>query len=318
VAKSDGLGPGLRGVAIQNLLVDSLTAEVTGLFEAAGIDVMLIKGPLIGDWLYADGARSYGDSDLLIRRADWERAVALLAEHGFENQLGPMAHPRMESYASTAFVRGTQNVDLHCTIAGLDTSYEAVWERLWPDAGRMTIGGRSVAVPPRAGVLVHIALHAAHHHDEDKPKEDLRRALAATELEEWRAAAELAGELGGLAAFASGLRYEPEGERVVSDLGLEREGSVHFELRAAGVPTAEGLHELLAPGLAPSERLALIRDELFPRPGFMRWWMPLARRGRRGLIASYPLRWLLLALRLPRGLATLLRARRKRRLQGDG
>ncbi len=52
--------------------------------------------------------------------------------------------------------------------------------------------------------------------------------------------------------------------------------------------------------------------ELFPRPEFMRWWSPLARRGRLGLVLSYPRRWLWLALQAPRGLWAVRRARAKR------
>src|ERR1700733_12035032 len=116
---TDGLAPPIVELAVRNLLVDLVTAEVADLFDAAGIDCILLKGPVIADWLYPDAIRGYGDSDLLVAPLDWERAVALLTNHGFTDYLAPLAHPRMESLAGTAFVRGPDNVDLHCTIAGL-------------------------------------------------------------------------------------------------------------------------------------------------------------------------------------------------------
>jgi Uncharacterised nucleotidyltransferase len=307
-----GRTPPIVELAVRNLLVDRVTAEVADLFYAAGIDCMLVKGPVIADWLYPDAIRGYGDSDILVAPSDWEQAVALLTSHGFADYLAPMAHPRMESFAGTAFVRGSDNVDLHCTIAGLTALPDEVWNAIWRGAERHKVAGRSIAVPARPAVLVLLALHAAHHRDEAKPLEDLRRGIRAGTAHEWSEAVNLAKALGGVAAFASGLRHLPEGLELARMLGVEEAGSVRFDLRAAGVPTAEGLHELLGPDLTISQRASVMRSELFPKPSFMRWWTPLARRGRPGLLASYPLRWVWLAVKVPGGLLELRRARRRR------
>lgn len=299
-----------RTVAVRNLLVDRVTSEVVGLFAEAGIHCMLVKGPVIGEFLYTE-PRPYGDSDILVRRSDWNPARAILLTHGFRDALAPMAHPRMESFASTAFVRGSDNVDLHCTLAGLEAPPEEVWDALRESAGEQEVGGTLVSIPGRPAVLMHLALHAVHHHADEKPLEDLRRGVADGAVADWRLAAELADRLGGTAAFASGLRRLPEGQRLAATLGIERFGSMHFELRTAGVPTAEGLHELFAPGLTLAQRVSIVFAELFPKPSFMRWSSPLARRGQRGLIASYPIRWVWLAINVPRGAIELRRARRR-------
>lgn len=299
-----------RRAAVRALLVDRLTAEVVAAFEQERIEVMLVKGPVIAAWLYPDGIREYGDSDFLLPRGAWERAVSLLERMGFRDQLGPLAHPRMESYAGTAFVRGTDNVDLHCTLAGLEADFDSVWRALRRGSGRQRIAGRAVEVPGPAATLLHIALHAVHH-VEGRPLEDLRRAAARGTDEEWQAAAELAGELHGLAAFASGLRLVPAGEAVARRIGVHDQGSVHFDLRTARVPMAEGLDELLSPGLTTRERARMVAREVLPRPEFMRWWTPLAKRGTLGLVASYPWRWIWLAAKLPGGLRALRRARRR-------
>ena len=307
---TDGLTAPLVELAVRNLLIDRLTAEIAGLFSDAGIECMLIKGPVIAEWLYVDGLRGYLDSDLLVARSDWDRAIAVLEQHGFHDLLGPMAHPRMESFASTAFVRGTQAVDLHCTLAGLEASPEVIRDALWQDADRKEVGGRPMTVPGRPATLMHLALHAAHH-GHLKPLEDLRRGIEAADSGDWRAAAKLAENLGGLAAFASGLRLVPEGLTLVRTLELEDVGSVQFDLRASSVPTAEGLNELLEPGLTITQRGRVALRELFPNPSFMRWWTPLARRSTRGLLASYPLRWAWLAQKVPGGLVELRRVRRR-------
>lgn len=269
-----------------------------------------MKGPVIAEWLYAGAARLYGDSDLLVAPGDWDRAVAALEAQGFRDALSPMAHPRMESIASTAFVRGNDTVDLHCTLAGLDGPPEEVWKGFSQDCRTQTVGGRTVRVPARPATLMHVALHASHHGDAEKVVEDLRRALRHGSREEWVQAADLARRLDGLPAFASGLRRLARGAALAHELGVYSESSVRLDLRAAGVPTAEGLHELFASGLSLRTRLSMVLRELFPTADFMRWHTPLARRGTPGLVASYPVRWWWLTTQVPRGLAALLAARR--------
>lgn len=310
---ADGLPTALVDAAVVTILVDRLTAEVAGLFADAGIDCMLVKGPVIGAWLYGESVRPYGDSDLMVAWSDWDRATALLLEHGFRSdQFAVIGHPRLESLASAAFLRGADNVDLHRTLEGLYADPGEVWDSLWSAAERQDVGGRSIAVPARSAVLMHIALHAVHHHAHTKPLEDLRRGIRMGDPADWREAAELAAKLRGLPAFATGLRRLPEGEELAKTLGVETAGSVHFDLLTERVPTAGALHELLGPGLTIHERALRVLTEVFPKPSFMRWWTPLARRGKRGLVASYPLRWGWLAIKVPGGLLALRRAQRSR------
>jgi hypothetical protein len=303
-------------VAARNLLIDQSTADIGARLEEAGIDCILVKGPVIAEWLYRDDVRLYGDSDLIVRESDWRGAVAILTELGYREAPGTLEHPRMTDTAARSFVRGLAYVDLHRTIEGLDAPPGVVWEALRAGAESQEVGGREMVVPGRAARLMHLALHAAHHGGEAKSCEDLRRGVLAEDEEAWREAAALAARLGGSAAFGSGLRNVPESAALARRLGVADAGSVLFDLRAARVPTAEGLHELLSPGHTAAERLSIIRAELFPQPSFMRWWTPLARRGSAGLVASYPMRWGWLALRVPGGLVTLRRAQHRRRDEG--
>ena len=299
-------------VAARNLLIDGTTADISGRFDEAGIECILVKGPVITEWLYRDDVRLYGDSDLLVRESDWAPAVEILGALGFRAAPGTLAHPRMTDTAATSYFRGLAYVDLHRTVDGLDAPPPVVWEALRAGAGHQVVGGREVLVPGRPARLMHLALHAAHHGGEAKSGEDLRRGVLAEDEDAWREAAALAARLGGSAAFGSGLRTVPESAGLARRLGVADAGSVLFDLRAAGVPTAEGLHELLNPGHTAAERWTMIRAELFPQPSFMRWWTPLARRGGAGLLASYPMRWGWLVLRVPGGLLTLRRVRRRR------
>jgi hypothetical protein len=304
------LSPELLQHAAWALAIDTYTGEAIGVFEAEGIDVLLIKGPVIAAWLYPGEVRRYNDGDLLVAQSSWDRAVTLLEQMGFVDYLRPLGHPRMESQAGTGFRRGRESIDLHSTLAGLAAPAQDVWDALWPSARTLAVSGRSVHVPDRPAVLMHIALHAAHH-VEGRPLEDLERAIRTATDEEWRAAAALAAALDGLEAFASGMRLLADGAAIANRLDLAEAGSVGYDLRVAQVPLAEALHELMA---APArEKLRIVAREVFPNAAFMRWWMPRARRGRIGLIVSYPLRWLRLLRELPAAIVTVTRVRRRRR-----
>jgi hypothetical protein len=298
-------------LAISNLLIDQLTAEIVGAFTVEGIDTLVLKGPVLAQWLYPGEVRPYGDSDLMVAHADWERAVATLRRLGFSDHLGPMAHPRMESFASTAFLRGDANVDLHCTLAGLGGDFEPLWDSLSAGSDRQLIGGAELRVPGPAALLLHVGLHAAQH-GAGKALEDLRRAIARADEDLWREALRLAYVHDGIPTFASGLRLLPEGVELTRRLGIEDIRSTVHEIRHEAIPTAEAIHALLAPGVGMRLRLATIARELVPRPAFMRWWRPVARRGRLGMIVSYPWRWIWLLVHAPRGLLAVWRRRRMR------
>jgi Uncharacterised nucleotidyltransferase len=308
---AQGLHPNLRAEAVKCLLIDRLTAEIADAFETRGIAMLVLKGPVIARWFYPGEVRPYIDSDVMVAPGDWERAVATLQGLGFSDPLSPMAHPRMESFASTPFLRGEEIVDLHCALHGLGGDLELVWESLSADCEHQLIGGTELRVPGRAALLLHIGLHVAHHRT-GKTLEDLRRAIAYTEEDLWREALKLARAHEGVPTFASGLRLLPEGVDLSRRLGIEDVRSTAHEIGYEEVPTAEAIHALLSPRMGTRRRLSTVARELFPRPEFMRWWSPLARRGDLGMIASYPWRWLWLLVHAPRGVLAVRRARRYR------
>ncbi len=306
-----------RLLAVRNLLIDRLTAEVARELAAQDIQTLVLKGPVLAAWLYPGELRPYGDSDLMVAPRNWERAVVVLRGLGFSDHLGPLAHPRMESFASTAFLRERDggepdNVDLHCALHGCEGSLETIWASLLAGSQQQVIGGAELRVPGRAALLLHIGLHAAHH-VEGKPIEDLRRALALADEPAWREALALAHEYEGAPAFVSGLRLLPAGVDLAQRLGAEDVRSRRHELRQEGTPTAEAIDALLSPELSGRQRVATVLRELFPKPEFMRWWTPLARRGSLGLAASYPWRWIWLFSHAPRGLLAVYRSRAARR-----
>ncbi len=280
------------------------------MFAAEGIETIVLKGPVLAEWLYPDEVRPYGDSDIMVAPDDWQRAVGVLERLGFSNYLEPMAHPRMESFAGTGFVRDEDNVDLHCALHGLGGDPNVIWTSLLAGSERQVIGGTELNVPGRPALLLHIGLHAAHH-VKGKPIEDLRRAIALADEQLWRLALALARFHDGVPAFASGLRLLPKGVDLARWLEIDDARSLRHDLRREGVPVAEGINALFSSEDSVSEKFSIVVDELFPRPEFMRWWSSLARRGHLGLAVAYLWRPIWLIVHAPSGALAWWRVRRR-------
>jgi hypothetical protein len=300
---------------LRNQLIDRVTVEVSEALAAEGIASILLKGPAIATWLYdRSEVRAYGDSDLLIQHDHWTRATALLQRLGFTHDVSEMAHPRMESFASDPWYRGNDNLDLHSIVYGIGANPTRIWSVFSATAVPIEVAGaqlRALGLPART---LHIALHAAQHQD-GKAVADLERALERLDLELWQAAASLAARLDALAAFAGGLKLLPQGEELSRRLAVSGARSIRMDLRSSGVPMTEGLFELWeAPG--PRAKLRVVRDEIVPKPAFMRWWSPLARRGRLGLAAAYAWRPIYLLAHAPAAVREVWRASRRAKTPG--
>jgi hypothetical protein len=301
--------------AAGNLLVDRMIAEVFEAFDGAGIEAILLKGPAIAGWLYTeDEIRAYGDGDFLVARAQWEEASLVLRALGFREDIARLEHPNLESFASYPWGRetggaGMQSIDLHATLAGIVADFPRVWSILSSGTAEIVIAGRRVPILGEPARTMHIALHAAHHH-EGKPMLDLERALERLDGGLWSEAAQVAEALDATAAFATGLRLTPAGDALARRLGVHEAHSVAAALKIANVPLSEGIEQLAATSSVRG-KLALAWSELAPSADFLRWWSPaLATRGRLGLAVAYMWRVVWLIGHLPRGFIAWRSARR--------
>lgn len=295
--------------------IDQVTAEVTTALREASIPSMLLKGPAIATWLYTgDRPRIYTDSDLLLRKRDWDKALGLIEGLGFEDDLGPLEHPRMESGAGYPWARRSDsaNIDLHYTLFGIEADPEELWTAFAEDAVLENVGGAEVSLPSYPARLLHIALHAVQHGGDtwEKPMMDLGQAVAKASRALWIEALQLAERLDAAEAFAAGLRLIPAGEALATEIGASQGSALQSELRLKRVPMAEGFQELAeTPGVRAKARV--LAREAFPTPAFMRWWSALARRGRFGLAVAYLWRLVWLAYRAVPGFLAWRRTARR-------
>jgi hypothetical protein len=119
-------------------------SECLGALNADGIPVVALKGVHLGELIYRNiGARILSDADLLVRKADLQRAQRCLLALGgypFDGSLG---------------------IDLHWY---LDTDYPIDMEGLWQRTKRAEIAGQTVQVLSTEDLLLHLCLHLASHH----------------------------------------------------------------------------------------------------------------------------------------------------------
>jgi hypothetical protein len=297
---------------IHRLRIDHLIAEIANMLAEHRIETIVLKGPALAAWLYPDEARVYSDADLLVAPNDWERADRLLERAGFSVDPRWIPATQFSETHAKPFQRDRLSVDLHRALPGLDGNPQAVWDSLRVHAELQQIAGVQLKVPDRGALLLHIALHAAHHAGEPgfKVFDDLRRAIATADESQWQQAFQLAQAHDGVPAFATGLRLAPEAHGLMLRFGLGGTRSLRHELRGQGGVIAEELGSLLLSERPTMERLRTVMHELFPRPTYMRHWSTLARRGRLGLVAAYAWRPLWTIAQLPSATRTVWRVAR--------
>lgn len=302
---------------IGKLRTDQTTVEVVDAFTRRGIDVLVLKGPTLAEWLYPEEVRIYSDSDLMVGPARRSDAVEVLERLGFRTHCPWLPSPLSLDPGGTAFERGDDMVDLHCVIPGLHGDPTVIWADLIAKAEPRTKDGVELRVPDQDTLLLHVAVHAGHHANDVgcKAFDDLRRAIVRADEQHWRHALELARAYDGVPAFVAGLNGLAEGRNLMRQLEPGDVSSFRYSLRREDNVIAEEIAALFSSEASLRHRFATVASELFPSPEYMRWWSPWARRGPLGLTLAYIGRPLWAIAQLPRAISALWRVRQT--INGD-
>lgn len=145
------------------LTVDRTLVELSTAFEAAGVELLALKGPVLAHLAYPDPAwRSYGDLDLLVRTEEWSTACAVLEAEGYVRDLPEPRRGFSARFGKAASFSapGGLSVDLHRTLAlgpfGLWLSPDDLFDRTAP----FGLGGRTIRRLDDTALLAHAAAHA--------------------------------------------------------------------------------------------------------------------------------------------------------------
>jgi hypothetical protein len=159
----------LREARARHALMLAELRALLDAFDAAGVVVVPLKGPLLAETLYPEPAlRPCHDLDLLVRAADRHAANRLLETLGYRYRADEHTRDFDLAFDLAAAYDGPRGVrvDLHWSLLG-DTRFAwqhaeqaAIWERVTP----RSIAGRRALVLAREDLLLALASHLAIHH----------------------------------------------------------------------------------------------------------------------------------------------------------
>lgn len=156
-----------EGAMVHALELERRLLRLCEAFDAAGVDVLVLKGPAVAHTMYPDPSwRPFGDLDVLVRTRDWRTACALLPELGYRRKFPEPRLGFVERFGHTAAHRSDEGfeVDLHRTLVGGPFGLWMEPEELFDQTGTFDLGGRSLRRLDDTALLMHGLVHASLGH----------------------------------------------------------------------------------------------------------------------------------------------------------
>jgi hypothetical protein len=196
----------------QVLLTLRLTAEMFRLLECfalAGLEALVIKGPVLSARCYGDpGVRHYGDLDLVARDKDILRFTELMIGLGYEPSVPLNAIHAKKAPGEYAFRHQSTKllVEFHTELTFRYHPRPIPLERLFKRQARVKIDGREIPALSPEDELILICIHGAKHCWERLSYiADVAAFVSEQELD-WRRLKLAAGEVSGERMLYVGLR----------------------------------------------------------------------------------------------------------------
>jgi hypothetical protein len=236
------------------LFTMNLTAEMFRLFDgfaAAGVEALVIKGPVLSARCYGDpGLRQYGDLDLIVRDKDILRSTELMLSLGYEPSV-PLAAIRAKKIPGEYIFRQSSTkllVEFHTERTFRYHPRPLPLEKLFGRQAHVNIDSHKIPALSPEDELLLICIHGAKHFWEQLSYiADVAAFVEKQELD-WERVASAAEEVGGERMLCVGLRLAAEllGARLPENVAeLVRSD------RVAGRLTGQIMQWLPAAGAAP-------------------------------------------------------------------
>ena len=167
--------PGARRVllnasahALRNQYLTQQLIEVLEEFDRAGIEALVIKGPVLAELAYGDIAlRPFGDLDILVRPSDVPRAAQVLVQAGFDAGLydDEAFQSNFFHAVSANFQRRDErlNIDLHWELSPPSLPFGPAGDGVWQRAITIQLDRATVRTLSHEDHLVFLAVHHARH-----------------------------------------------------------------------------------------------------------------------------------------------------------
>jgi hypothetical protein len=141
------------------------------------------------------------------------------------------------------------------------------WPRLFDGHQTIVVGGCEASVLSRAGLALHLAIHAAQHGTDDvKAIGDLERGVERWSRGDWEAAVSLADGVGATDALSAGLRLTADGRALADQLGLPASTVLSWEIEHRALRPRGTFHVAAMSRAGVGQRAAIVRRALFPKP----------------------------------------------------
>jgi hypothetical protein len=155
--------------SVRNLTHARELIRLLGALEASRVEALAYKGPTLAAHAYGDLAlRQFGDLDLLVRPRDAGRAVALLAELGYEGVPWPAgdasaAHLERTNVHALRNANDSVEVELHWAFLPHEFCFQPDLEAWWKRMEQRSFGGASVRSLSAEELLVVLCAHGCRH-----------------------------------------------------------------------------------------------------------------------------------------------------------
>lgn len=200
----------------QALFTLRLTAEMFRLFEqfaAAGLEALVIKGPVLSVRCYGDpGARQYGDLDLIARDKDILRATELMIGLGYEPRVSLTAIQANKAPGEYAFRQADTKllVEFHTERTFRYHPQPLPLENLFERQTRVAIDAHEIPALSPEDELILICIHGGKHFWERLSYATDVAAFVKREQLDWGRVKSAAEEVGAQRMLCVGLKLAAE------------------------------------------------------------------------------------------------------------
>ncbi|HKN76745.1 MAG TPA: nucleotidyltransferase family protein [Candidatus Acidoferrum sp.] len=194
------------------LFTMNLTAEMFRLFDSfagAGVEVLVIKGPVLSARCYGDpGLRHYGDLDLIVRDKDILRSTELMMNLGYEPNV-PLTAIRSKKIPGEYVFRQASTkllVEFHTELTFRYHPRPLPMEKLFKRQARVEIDSHKVPALSPEDELILICIHGAKHFWEQLSFVADVAAFVSNQELDWERVRSATEEVGGERMLYVGLR----------------------------------------------------------------------------------------------------------------
>ncbi|MCF8256630.1 MAG: nucleotidyltransferase family protein [Flavobacteriales bacterium] len=155
-------------VLVTNIRMYALFSEIVQAWNAAGIEVIPLKGMYLAEAVYGDiGLRHLSDMDLLVKEEDVERCVEVAQNSGWE--VARFEHYSEEfalnfrSAHPVKFIKAGAAIELHIHVHSRGTSYHVAIDEYWEYSRRSVLDGCDIRAIHTIHLVQHLCIHLYKH-----------------------------------------------------------------------------------------------------------------------------------------------------------